>query len=206
MVGLLWARGITQVEALAELTRVKRVADQSSSAHARLRDRYATLATALDTVVLCASAWVTALALVDPAFAPRLAPAGMPPTLWIGLLSIAAFIATLVQLKLDLKGKSDAHQRAFEAQSEIKHAANDALQHAGDADRLAAVYGKVALAAAVGVSIPEKEFLPQKAIHLRKVEMSRLLDNRPFASLLLVRLRLWWRDNFDKSTDPNNKD
>jgi|GEM_PF-2562280 len=197
---------MSDAAALDELTRVRRVADQSCSAHARLRDRYKSLATVLDTVVLCASAWVTALALVDPAFALRLTPAGMPSTLWIGLLSIAVFVATLVQLRLDLKGKADAHRRAFEAQSEIKYAANDAEQHAGDADRLAAVYGKVALAAAVGVSIPEKEFLPQKALHLRKVEISKLLDKRPFASLALVRLRLWLRDNFGKVAAASDKD
>lgn len=197
---------MTDAAALAELKRVKRVADQSCSSHARLRDRFATQATFLDTIVLCAAAWVTALALVDPAFALRLTPRGVPPTLWIGLLSIAVFIATLIQLKLDLKGKSDAHSRAFEAQAEIKRAANDAEKHVGDADRLAAVHGKVALAAAVGVSIPEKEFLAQKAIHLRKVEMSKLLDERPFTSLTLVRLQLWLRDNFGKSAASSDKD
>ena len=55
---------------------------------------------------------------------------------------------------------------------------------------------KVALAAGVGVSIPEDQFLRLKATHLRKVEISRLLDKRPFIFLPWVHLQLWWRDNF----------
>lgn len=184
----------------SEIKRIKRVADQTCSAHARLRDVYAAWATIFDTVVLCAAAWTTALALCDPVFAARLTPLHWSPVFWIGLLSIATFIATLVQLKLDLRGKSDAHRRAFDAQTEIKHAANDAEQHPDDGERAAAVRAKVALAAGVGVSIPERQFLRQKAIHLRKVAISRILDDRPFASLPLLRTQLWWRDNFKRGT------
>jgi hypothetical protein len=194
---------------LDDLRRIKRVADQSCTAHARLRDRYSGWATILDTVVLCASAWVTALALVDPTFAVRLTPPWFSPPLWIGLLSIAVFIATLMQLKLDLRGRSDAHRRAFEAQTEIKHAANEAEQHPDDESRRAAVLAKVALSAGVGVSIPEDQFLRLKADHLRKVEVSRRLDKEPFAWLPWLRLQLWWRDNFRKMApkvpEPGNR-
>ena len=181
--------------AVAELRRGKRVADQSCSAHARLRDRYSLLSTLLDIVVLVASAWVASLSLVDPAFAVRLTPPGLPPAFSIGLLGIAAFIATLIQLKLDLKGRSDAHKRAFEAQTEIKSAASEAERYPNDEVRVAAVQAKVALAADVGVSIPEDQFLRLKAIHLRKIEISRLLDKRPFVLLPWIRLQLWCRDN-----------
>jgi hypothetical protein len=190
---------MTDQATIAELRRIRRVADQSCSAHARLRDRYSLCATMLDTVVLCASAWVAAVALIDPKYAAYLTPPGIVPGLWIGLLSIAAFIATLVQLKLDFKGRSDAHRRAFEAQTEIKFAAGDAERYPEDETRVASVYAKLALAAGVGVSIPESESLPQKAGHLRKVQVSKLLDKRPFATLPLVWLQLWWRDNVGRA-------
>ena len=187
---------MSETGSVNDLRRIKRVADQSASAHARLRDSYAATATALDTLVLSASAWVAALALIDPALALHLTPGSMSPTFWIGLLGIAVFIATLTQQRLDFKGKSDAHRQAFEAQAEIKQAANEAEQHPGDESRRAAVQAKIALAVGVGVNIPEARFVRLKAIHLRKVELSRLLDKRPFAWLPLIRVQLWWRDTF----------
>lgn len=186
---------MTANAALAEIRRIKRVADQSCSAHARLRDRYALQATLFDVLVLAASAWTLSLAFVDPALAPKLTPFQLASTLWIGLLSVAIFIVTLVQLKLDLKGKSDGHKRACEAQAELKRTAADAEERADD-DALASVKAKQTLASAVGISIPEREFLRQKQIHLVKVAISRHLDDHPHTSLTLLRLKWWWRDNF----------
>ena len=187
---------------LSEIRRIKRVADQSCSAHSRLRDRFAGRATALDILVLAASAWILSLAFVDPSIALRITPFGLSSTLWIGLLSVATFVATLVQLKLDLRGRSDAHKRACEAQAELKRAAGEAEQQP-DAGALAAIKAKQALASAVGVAIPEAEFLKQKQIHLRKVAISRYMDDRPFASIFLLTLRWWWRDNVGKAAAPD---
>lgn len=182
-------------DAAGEIRRIKRVADQSCSAHARLRDRLSWQATALDILVLAASAWSLSLAFADQAIASRLTPFGLTATIWIGLLSTATFIATLVQLKLDLKGRSDAHKRAAEAQAELKRAATEAERQPDD-DTLATIKAKQALASAVGIPIPEGEFLKQKRIHLRKVAVSRYLDDRPFASIFLLQCQWWWRDNF----------
>ena len=196
---------MTANAALAEIRRVKRVADQSCSAHARLRDRFAFRATMLDVVVLAASAWTLSLAFVDPALAPKLTPFQLTSTLWIGLLSVATFVVTLVQLKLDLKGRSDSHKRACEAQAELKRAAADAEDRADD-ESLASVKAKQTLALAVGAPIPEAEFLRQKRIHLAKVALSRHLDEYPHASLTLLRLKWWWRDNFSPPRDPADED
>jgi anaerobic glycerol-3-phosphate dehydrogenase len=62
------------------------------------------------------------------------------------------------------------------------------------------------MAAGVGVSIPENEFLRQKAIHLRKVAISRLLDQRPFANLALVRLQLWIHHTFRRAGNSRSAD
>lgn len=51
------------------------------------------------------------------------------------------------------------------------------------------------LATEVGTQLPEKEFLAQKRNHLQKIEVSKFLDKHPSASILLLTLKFWWRDN-----------
>ena len=184
------------------LRAIKRIADQSCSAHAHLRDRYAAQAFALDLVILSASAWTLTLSFADASIAARLTPFGMSSVIWTGLMGVAIFIATLGQLKLDLKGRSDAHKRACEAQAAVKKAASDAARLEGDADRLVDVEAQLSLATAVGVAIPEQHFVRLKRKHLQKVALSRHLDSQPFASPILVALAWWWRANIGKSKTP----
>lgn len=186
---------MTNDNTIAELVRIRRVADQTCSAHARLSYRYAGRARALDILVLAASAWIVSLAFVDPALAVWLTPFKLPSTLWIGLMSVAAFVATLLQSRLDLKALADAHRRAADANAEVKKAAKEAEIGGGGRERLAVVEAKLALVEGVGVKIPENEFIRLKGAHLRKVALSRYLDEHPFASPFMIQLRWWWRDN-----------
>jgi hypothetical protein len=179
-----------------ELRRIKRVADQSCSAHARLRDRYATRATILDVLILGASAWVLALSFVDPSVIPKLTPQPFAPAIWTGFMGVSIFVATLLQLKLDLRGRADAHRRAFDAQAEVKRAANEAEAHMEDEGRRAEVQAKISVASAIGVIIPEREFLRQKQLHLKKIAASKHLDAQPYASLFIFGLRAWFSDTF----------
>jgi hypothetical protein len=55
------------------------------------------------------------------------------------------------------------------------------------------------MASAVGVEIPERFFLKAKRRHLMKVAISKHLDTHPGASIVLTRMRLWWRGNFGKA-------
>lgn len=180
------------------LKAIKRVADQSCSAHAHLRDRYAAQAFALDLIILSASAWTLTLSFADASIAARLTPFGLSSVIWTGLMGVAIFIATLAQLKLDLKGRSDAHKRACDAQAAVKKAAGDAARLEGDSDRLVDVEAQLSLATAVGVAIPEREFVRLKRKHLQKIALSRHLDSQPFASPTLLVIAWWWKDNLGK--------
>jgi hypothetical protein len=72
------------------------------------------------------------------------------------------------------------------------------LLAAGDIEETACrrVLSRYDMASAVGVAIPESEFLPQKRRHMTKVALSKHLDTHPSASLFLTRIRFWIRDNF----------
>ena len=103
-----------------ELERIKRVSDMLASAHAQLRDRYSRSAVALDVAILAASTWIVGLVFVDPKIGVRLTPPGIESQIWIGMLSITTFFLSVIQLRVDWKGRSDAQERSFEIHAQVK--------------------------------------------------------------------------------------
>ena len=180
-----------------ELTRICRVSDMLCTGHAALRDRYAKLAFAIDLFTLGVSTWLVALAFVEPKLSGTLTPFGWDSQIWVGVLGTGVFFLTLIQMKTDWKGRSDAHKRTLDVYAEVKREAGYLLS-AGEYnhDACQRVFSRYDMAASVGVQIPESEFLNQKQRHLVKVALSKLLDDRPATSLMWLRVRLWWRDTF----------
>jgi len=180
-----------------ELVRIRGVADTLCTAHAGLHDRFARRAFFLDLGVLGLSSWLVALAFVEPALNVRLTPFNADPRLWVGLLGVGTFFLTILQLKADWKARADAHMRTFEIYAEVKREAGYLLASGefqqAECRRVLARYD---LASAVGIAVPEADFLAQKRRHKIKVAISRHLDQAPAASIFLTRVRFWFRDNF----------
>ena len=181
-----------------EIERVQRVSDMSCSAHANLRDRYRRHAWLLDLSIFAPATWLVALVFVEPQINYTLTPFNLRPNLWLGLLALLTFFLSIVQVMVNWKAKADAHGRSFSMYAEVKRECGYLLasgkidENKSDIQRLRARYD---MAVDVGVPVPEREFLKQKRKHLLKVELSRHLSKHPSASLLLTRLKLWWRDN-----------
>jgi hypothetical protein len=149
-------------------------------------------------MILLLSAWLTALAFVDPRLNPWVVPFGLDAQLWIGLIGVVTFCLTLVQFKLDWRGRSEAHKRSFGMYVEVKREAGYLLASADDIpsrefQRLAARYD---MASDVGSGVPERDFLRLKRRHKLKVELSKLLDTAPGAYVTLTKLKLILRDNW----------
>jgi hypothetical protein len=182
-----------------EIERIRRVSDLLCTGHSALRDRLARRALLLDLSVLGLSTWLVALAFVEPKIGIHLTPFDWDSKLWMGMLAIATIFLTIIQLKTDWKGRADAHKRTLTVYAEVKREAGYLLA-AGDVDdtECRRVLARYDLASAVGVEMPEADFLPQKRRHKIKVALSKHLDSRPSASLLLTRMRFWFRDNFSK--------
>lgn len=191
---------MSSVERLREeIQRIRAVSDMLCTGHAILRHRYARKAIVLDLSILALAAWLSALAFVAPNVNVSLTPFGLDPQLWAGLLSVMVVFLSIVQLRTDWKGRSDAHRRSLETYAEVKRESGYVL--AGDEFDEAScrrVLARYDMASAVAVEIPERFFLIQKRKHKMKVALSMHLDTHPGASLLLTRIRFWMRDNFSK--------
>lgn len=182
-----------------ELQRIARVSDMMCTAHAGLRDRYRSWALWLDLAVVLPAAWLVSLAFVEARINVTLTPAGVEPQVWTGLLAVFVFGLSIVQLRVDWKGRADAHARAFEGFAEVKRDAGFLIASAPEITEQAcrpifARYGSAGI-----TLVPETQFLRQKRRHLLKVAVSRHLDGHPAASPFLTRLRFWFRDNFTSS-------
>jgi hypothetical protein len=182
-----------------ELARVRRVADMLCTGHAILRDRYARRALAIDLSVLCLSTWIVALAFVDPAINVRLTPWRLSPNIWGGFLSVGVFILSIIQLKADWKGRADAHKRTLDLYAEVKREAGYILASPEiDQSSSRRVLSRYDMASAVGIELPESQFLYLKKKHRIKVAISKELDSRPSASIAILRIKMWLKDNFKR--------
>jgi hypothetical protein len=170
------------------------------SGHANLRDRYNRRATLLDLAVMALSTWLTSVVFIEPRINLKLTPFGIDPQLWVGLLGVFTFFLSIVQLRVDWKGRSDAHRRSFDLYSEVKRECGYLLasQQPLTAESSQRVLSRYDLATEVGTHMPESEFLAQKRNHLRKIEVSKYLDKHPSASISLLRAKFWWRDNWPR--------
>jgi hypothetical protein len=182
-----------------ELERIRKVSDALCSGHASLRDRYRRRALVLDLAILFLTTWLVAVAFVSPEMSAKLNPLSVDSQIWIGFLGIGTFLLTLLQLKTDWKSQADAHKRTVDLYAEVKREAGYVLA-SGELDEFACrrVLSRYDMASAVGIPMPESEFLRQKRRHRIKVALSKHLDAHPSASILVTRLRWWLRDNAGK--------
>jgi hypothetical protein len=182
-----------------EIDRIRRVSDTLCSGHAGLRDRFARRALLLDLCILGSSSWLVALAFVEPRINVQLTPFGLDSQIWVGTVSVVTFFLTIIQLITDWKGRADAHKRTFEIYAEVKREAGYLLAtETIEETACQRILSRYNMASAVGVTLPESDFLAQKQRHRLKIALSKHLDKHPSASLPLTRLRFWMRDNFWK--------
>ena len=175
---------------------IKRRASVFSTAHALLRDRYRFRGRLIEIVNLISSACLVSLAFADAEVVVELIPWSIPPIQFMGILAVSVFCLTLLQLAFRWGPRADAHGLALENYAAITKAARlllgdpNSIEQAS-VDRLQEQYEFVN---SNSVEIPEKQFLALKQAHLVKVEISKMLDERPGLNLFLTRLAIYWRD------------
>jgi hypothetical protein len=178
-----------------ELERQYRVLGQMLSIHTFLRDRYHRLALASDLLLLACSVVFCATAFASDDFFVSLGISATSGKFVLKIASVIAFLASLVALRFNWKAKSGEHS---EAQRRLtKCVALFRSCHNGQrswrpecAQELSRAYWDTMDGI---VEIPASKFVPLKAKHLRKVEVSKLLDVNPGCPVLVLRGILFTR-------------
>lgn len=180
---------------LSEIRRIKRVSDMQITAHAILRDRFLRRATALDLSILILSIWIAVFSISPPNFLEIINPTGMPNEEALAGVALILVTASIVQFKVDWKGKSIEHQKAVATFNSIKQSAQDVdtSDKAMTEDIANRIKTQYIQASQFLPSIPENEFLSLKAKHKRKVFISKAISKNPGASVLWLRLKLPFR-------------
>jgi hypothetical protein len=114
-------------------------------------------------------------------------------TTWIAVLGALTFFLTIVELVVEWRRRAwshaDAARRLAVLKSQFRRATVQANGVESDGTDLDAAYDDTMAAI---VEIPNRDFVPLKARHRRKVALSRLIDQHPGAPRLylacLVRL------------------
>jgi len=178
-----------------ELSRKFRVLDQTLSMHTILRDRYAQRALAVDLLLLACSVVFCASAFASDTVLSRF---GRPPEeirYLLRFFSVLAFMLSILSLRVDWKGKSAAHRDAATKMSRAiasfrKYRGADGTWPPESSAELDAIYWEAMHNSA---PVPDALFVKLKARHLRKIELSRMLDSNPGCPILLLRLILLCR-------------
>lgn len=105
-----------------------------------------------------------------------------------GVLSAIAFLASLTSLRADWKGKSERHQSATRRLSDVLSTFRQSLKEDGTwndelENDLHSIYNNGMNDI---VEIPSNKFNRLKSRHLRKVELSKMLDKNPKTPLFIL--------------------
>jgi len=140
--------------------------------------------------------YLLAIAFVEPALGLRLT-FGAPTQVVNAFVTLVAFFLSVVQFKNEWKSKAHDHDVSFSEYAAVKRdcrmiTAGTRAASLPELQRIRAIYDA---ASKKGTDIPNRLFVHGKAAHLRKVYISRYLDSHPGAWVLLIKFKLFVRDN-----------
>lgn len=163
--------------------------------HATLRDRYKALALTLDVVLLVCSVIFSASAFARDDLFTQIGLSPQRVRYVLAIASIVAFAASLMALRMDWKGRAARHQDAAAKLTNLvarfrERSGNDGTWSEDGREELNRNYWQTMDSV---VEIPSRMFNKLKARHLRKVQVSRMLDAVPGSPVLVLRLLVFWQ-------------
>lgn len=182
---------------IEEFQRQFRVLDQMLSAHSALRDRFSKRALWLTIGLLALAVVLNAFVFVSDDVLRFFGSDPEAIRIWLGIVSVAILTLSIAEFKVDWQGRARLHEDAVRRLGDLKASFRAVDPRAADGNdhelvaSLARDYSKVMDQLP---PIPEKHFIPLKASHLRKVLLSRELDEHPGVPLIIRRIDICWRD------------
>ena len=146
---------------------------------ATLRDRYRVQATTLTCTLLVASVIATAFAFAGGSVRVSIVGIRAERSTWLGWFAVFTFALTLVDLVIDRRGAAGERDDAVRQLAALKsHYRTPPEPGTEIQDYLVLRQGYEMVMDGLP-AVPESQFLPLKAKHLRKIEVSRYLSSHP---------------------------
>lgn len=176
---------------LYELNRIERVVNMMITMHSILRDRFKRYSLIVDISLLVSAILLNALIFIDFKYLKPIFNDEISSKIAIGFFSILVFITSIVILTVDWKQKSENHSQAvkilFTLLSECRQI--QSIEDESEKKSIASVFHNKYLESSNAiVPIPDKNFNKFKAIHLQKVELSKLISKNPGHPVILLRI------------------
>lgn len=183
-----------------QLNRIRRVSDMMITAHACRKERLQLLSLISDLGLFTCSVLLCSVAFADQTTFRGILGPNFP--LLIGLFSILVFVFSFASYALDWKVLAERHSSALKAYADLKFECTkilDAIERTSEAD-IERFLSKYQTLTASLISIPESAFNTYKRKHRAKIFISTYLDAHPGASIWLLKIKLWLRDNCRPTT------
>jgi hypothetical protein len=165
--------------ALEELKRQRRLVDQGLTMQARLRDRDRRIGTSLLCAILILSVVGVAFAFAGSDHEVTLAGLTAARATWLGWLAVGTLALVLVELVVDRRGAAQRRADAVRVLGALKAEYRVPTAAGEEVATAARMSERYAQAMETIPAVPERTFNKLKAAHLRKVEISKLLSERP---------------------------
>jgi hypothetical protein len=176
----------------SEMDRQYRVIDLMLTMHSVLRDRNHRRALAVDVLNFSVSLVLVATVFADTQILSVVGISGEHSRYVIGVTSLAIFFLSILTLRIDWKQKAEKHQDAHLKLAALKAKFHDwEKSHSPDNTQwLQELQQQCRVVMGEIPPIPDSKFNGLKAIHLRKVELSKALSRSPGASAIVLRLKI----------------
>ena len=191
-----------------ELKRIYRVIDMMTTMHSILRGRYRFFSLSVDLLILFCSVILCAAVFLDPVILKifNISPASSKVVL--GITSILVFLLSLVQLRVNWKGKGELFDRSLETLCKLKSECGLLLETTNTTEeeilKQCKNYNETLSKLP---KIQDRLFPKLKAKHKRKVELSKYIDTRPESPYWLTRLFFEFKSTFKKyNVTPQEKE
>lgn len=184
-------------ESIKELKRLNRTIDMMLTMHSVLRDRYKRKALIVDIILLIASSLLLFASIIDPNLLSRLGLPTQDLSIFLKVCSVVIFLSSLIILRVDWKEQAAKHGRACEALARLKSETRAVLLCDTSAIENCSKHQQLCSLTMNNLwPVPESQFHKLKALHLKKIELSKLISSHPGCPLWALRIGLFFRAVF----------
>lgn len=176
---------------MEEILRQKNTLNMMITMHSEMRDRYILKSKLADITLFSSAAILNALVFVDYDFLQKFGLIKDYTQLLIGILSVVIFILSVISLIVSWKELSESHSKAADLLSKLLNDCRYILESETDERKklLPKFYEQYKEVNESIIKIPSKKFNSLKSLHLKKVELSKLISLHPDTPIFLIRLK-----------------